>query len=91
MTRFNAFLIVPPTPAHTRRREFPAHSSTMSYIHQLLNALLRGLVIYAVLGLERTYSNDLHNQPSDAAHVATTGKHQSVSGTSLQFIYACTP
>lgn len=55
----------------------------MSYIHQLLNALLRGLVISAVLGLERTYSNDLHNQPSDAAHVATTGKHQSVSSTSV--------
>lgn len=63
----------------------------MSYIHKLLNALLRGLVIYAVLGLECTYSNDLPSQPSDAANVATTGKRQSMSDTSvLQFIYACT-
>ncbi|KAM9335890.1 stromal interaction molecule 2 [Symphorus nematophorus] len=44
----------------------------MSYIHKVLNVLLRGLVIYAVLGLECTYSNDLPSQPSDAANVATT-------------------
>ncbi|CAJ1086102.1 stromal interaction molecule 2 isoform X2 [Xyrichtys novacula] len=37
----------------------------MSYMHKVLNVLLRGLVIYAVLGLECTYS-------SDAANVATT-------------------
>ncbi|XP_037614510.1 stromal interaction molecule 2 isoform X2 [Sebastes umbrosus] len=45
----------------------------MSYIYKVLNVLLRGLVIYAVLGLECTYSNDLpsHSQ-SDAANVATT-------------------
>ncbi|XP_040887173.1 stromal interaction molecule 2 isoform X2 [Toxotes jaculatrix] len=44
----------------------------MSYIHKVLNVLLRGLVIYAVLGLECTYSNDLPNHSSDAANVATT-------------------
>ncbi|KAM3591018.1 uncharacterized protein V6R79_020772 [Siganus canaliculatus] len=44
----------------------------MSNIHGVLNALLRGLVIYAVLGLECTYSNDLPGQPSDAASLATT-------------------
>ncbi|XP_051231401.1 stromal interaction molecule 2 isoform X2 [Dicentrarchus labrax] len=44
----------------------------MSYIHKVLNVLLRGLVIYAVLGLECTYSNDLPSQTSDAANVATT-------------------
>ncbi|XP_067380257.1 stromal interaction molecule 2 isoform X2 [Channa argus] len=43
----------------------------MSYIHKLANVLLRGLVIYAVLGLECTYSNDLPSH-SDAASVATT-------------------
>ncbi|KAI9543313.1 hypothetical protein NQZ68_011962 [Dissostichus eleginoides] len=43
----------------------------MSYIHKVLNVLLRGLVIYAVLGC--TYSNDLPSSPpSDAANVATT-------------------
>lgn len=46
----------------------------MSYIHKVVNVLLRGLVIYAVLGLECTYSNDLPNHSSDAANVATTGK-----------------
>ncbi|XP_036968301.1 stromal interaction molecule 2 isoform X1 [Acanthopagrus latus] len=44
----------------------------MSNIHKVLNVLLRGLVIYAVLGLECTYSDDLPSQPSDAANVATT-------------------
>ncbi|XP_054863445.1 stromal interaction molecule 2 [Amphiprion ocellaris] len=44
----------------------------MSYIHKVLNVLLRGLVIYAVLGLECTYSNDLPSQSSDADNVATT-------------------
>ncbi|KAM8747642.1 stromal interaction molecule 2 isoform 2-T2 [Acanthopagrus schlegelii] len=44
----------------------------MSIIHKVLNVLLRGLVIYAVLGLECTYSDDLPSQPSDAANVATT-------------------
>ncbi|XP_059210693.1 stromal interaction molecule 2 isoform X2 [Centropristis striata] len=44
----------------------------MSYIHKVLNVLLRGLVIYAVLGLECTYSNDLASHSSDAANVAAT-------------------
>ncbi|KAM6895069.1 stromal interaction molecule 2 isoform 1-T1 [Lycodopsis pacificus] len=44
----------------------------MSYIHKVLNVLLRGLVIYAVLGSECTYSNDLPNHASDAANVAPT-------------------
>ncbi|XP_071764210.1 stromal interaction molecule 2 [Centroberyx gerrardi] len=45
----------------------------MSYtIHKVVNLLLRGLVIYAVLGLECTYSNDLPNHSSDAANVANT-------------------
>ncbi|XP_039679070.1 stromal interaction molecule 2 isoform X2 [Perca fluviatilis] len=44
----------------------------MSYIHKVLNVLLRGLVIYAVLGLECTYSNDLPSHSSDAANVAIT-------------------
>ena len=44
----------------------------MSYM--VVNVLLRGLVIYAVLGLECTYSNDLPGHSSDAANVATTGK-----------------
>lgn len=44
----------------------------MSYIHKVVNILLRGLVIYAVLGLECTYSNDLPSQSSDAANVAIT-------------------
>ncbi|XP_029932178.1 stromal interaction molecule 2 isoform X2 [Myripristis murdjan] len=45
----------------------------MSYtIHKVVNLLLRGLVIYAVLGLESTYSNDLPNHSSDTANVATT-------------------
>uniref|UniRef100_UPI0037E8883B stromal interaction molecule 2 isoform X2 n=1 Tax=Semicossyphus pulcher TaxID=241346 RepID=UPI0037E8883B len=43
----------------------------MSNIHKVLNVLLRGLVIYAVLGLECTYSNDLASS-SDAANAATT-------------------
>ncbi|XP_038588133.1 stromal interaction molecule 2 isoform X3 [Micropterus salmoides] len=51
---------------------FSPSFSTMSYIHKVLNVLLRGLVIYAVLGLECTYSNDLPNHSSDAANVATT-------------------
>ncbi|XP_072232502.1 stromal interaction molecule 2 isoform X4 [Leuresthes tenuis] len=42
----------------------------MSYM--VVNVLLRGLVIYAVLGLECTYSNDLPGHSSDAANVATT-------------------
>lgn len=41
----------------------------MSYIHPVLNLLLRGLVIYAVLGSECTDSNHL---PADAANVAST-------------------
>lgn len=45
----------------------------MSCIHRLLNALLRGLVIYAVLGSDWTHST-LHNRPADPANVATTGK-----------------
>lgn len=44
----------------------------MSYIHRLVNVLLRGLVIYAVLGLECTYSNDLPSHQPDADTVATT-------------------
>ncbi|XP_030287236.1 stromal interaction molecule 2 isoform X1 [Sparus aurata] len=44
----------------------------MSNIHKVLNVLLRGFVIYAVLGLECTYSDDLPSQPSDAANVANT-------------------
>lgn len=47
----------------------------MSCIHKVVNVLLRGLVIYAVLGLECTYSNDLPSHSSEAASVATTGKH----------------
>lgn len=47
----------------------------MSFQHQLLNVLLRGLVIYAVLGLEFTQA---HGQPgshtTDAASLATTGR-----------------
>lgn len=45
----------------------------MSCIHRLLNALLRGLVIYAVLGSDWTHST-LHHRSADAANVATTGK-----------------
>lgn len=45
----------------------------MSYIHKVVNILLRGLVIYAVLGLECTYSNDLpKHSPAAAANVALT-------------------
>lgn len=44
----------------------------MSYIHKVVNILLRGLVIYAVLGLECTYSNDLPSHSPDAASVALT-------------------
>ncbi|CAL1590849.1 unnamed protein product [Knipowitschia caucasica] len=44
----------------------------MSYIHTVVNILLRGLVIYAVLGLECTYSNDLPSHSSNAANVAVT-------------------
>uniref|UniRef100_A0A3Q4G047 Stromal interaction molecule 2b n=1 Tax=Neolamprologus brichardi TaxID=32507 RepID=A0A3Q4G047_NEOBR len=44
----------------------------MSYIHRAVNVLLRGLVIYAVLGLECSYSNDLPSRSSDAQNVATT-------------------
>ncbi|KAM6959658.1 stromal interaction molecule 2 isoform 2-T2 [Tautogolabrus adspersus] len=44
----------------------------MSNMHKVLNVLLRGLVIYAVLGLECTYSNDLASHSSDAANVAPT-------------------
>eukprot|EP00066_Takifugu_rubripes_P015790 XP_011605056.1 PREDICTED: stromal interaction molecule 2 [Takifugu rubripes] len=43
----------------------------MSCIHRLLNALLRGLVIYAVLGSDWTHST-LHNRPADTTNVATT-------------------
>lgn len=65
----------------------------MSNIHKVLNVLLRGFVIYAVLGLECTYSDDLPSQPSDAANVANTGKPATihVGYKCLQFIYACTP
>lgn len=45
----------------------------MSCIHGLLNALLRGLVIYAVLGSDWTHSS-LHGRAADAANVATAGK-----------------
>ncbi|KAM4714467.1 stromal interaction molecule 2 isoform 2-T3 [Anableps anableps] len=38
----------------------------------VVNVLLRGLVIYAVLGSECSYSNDLPSQSSDAANVAIT-------------------
>ncbi|XP_072314674.1 stromal interaction molecule 2 isoform X2 [Eucyclogobius newberryi] len=44
----------------------------MSYIHAVVNILLRGLVIYAVLGSEGTYANDLPSHTSEAAHVAVT-------------------
>ncbi|XP_074518034.1 stromal interaction molecule 2 isoform X2 [Halichoeres trimaculatus] len=44
----------------------------MSYMHKVLNVLLRGLVIYAVLGLECTYSTDVASHSSDAANVAPT-------------------
>lgn len=65
----------PPLPVpRIRMTRFSPSFSTMSYIHKVLNVLLRGLVIYAVLGLECTYSNDLPNHSSDAANVATTGK-----------------
>lgn len=56
----------------------------MSYIHRLLNALLCGLVISAVLGSVCSYSNDLPSQTSDAAaaaNVATTGKLQAIYHT----------
>ncbi|MEQ2243614.1 hypothetical protein ILYODFUR_008670 [Ilyodon furcidens] len=42
----------------------------MSYM--VVNVLLRGLVIYAVLGSECSYSNDLPSHSSDAANVATS-------------------
>lgn len=65
----------PPLPVpRIRMTRFSPSFSTMSYIHKVLNVLLRGLVIYAVLGLECTYSNDLPSHSSDAANVATTGK-----------------
>ncbi|XP_056298580.1 stromal interaction molecule 2 isoform X2 [Pseudoliparis swirei] len=44
----------------------------MSYIHKILYVLLRGLVIYAVLGSECTNSNHLPGHASDAAHGAAT-------------------
>ncbi|XP_076016117.1 stromal interaction molecule 2 isoform X2 [Genypterus blacodes] len=44
----------------------------MSYIHKIVIVLLRGLVIYAVLGLESAYTNDLPGHSSDAANVAST-------------------
>lgn len=61
----------------------------MSCIHRLLNALLRGLVISAVLGSVCSYSSGLPSQPSDAAasaaaaaaNVATTGKLQAIYHT----------
>ncbi|XP_045920797.1 stromal interaction molecule 2 isoform X3 [Micropterus dolomieu] len=63
----------PPLPVpRIRMTRFSPSFSTMSYIHKVLNVLLRGLVIYAVLGLECTYSNDLPSHSSDAANVATT-------------------
>lgn len=83
--------VLSPSVPRIRQIRFSPHFSTMSYSHKLLNVLLRGLVIYAVLGLECTCSNDLPSQSSDAANVATTGKRQSMSDTSVsQFIYACT-
>ncbi|XP_075884495.1 stromal interaction molecule 2 isoform X1 [Nelusetta ayraudi] len=42
----------------------------MSCIHRLLNALLRGLVISAVLGSVCSHSTDLPSQPSNAAAAA---------------------
>lgn len=60
--------------------------STMSYIHRVVNVLLRGLVIYAVLGLECSYSNDLPSRSSDAQNVATTGK-RSPCRTQVSLIY----
>ncbi|KAM9426815.1 stromal interaction molecule 2 [Pholidichthys leucotaenia] len=44
----------------------------MSNVHKVVNLLLRGLVISAVLGSEWTYSNDLPGHSSNAANVATT-------------------
>ncbi|XP_058481362.1 stromal interaction molecule 2 isoform X1 [Solea solea] len=45
----------------------------MSCVHKVLNVLLRGLVIYAVLGLGCTYSSGQPTSPTtDAANVATT-------------------
>ncbi|KAM9836360.1 stromal interaction molecule 2 [Aulostomus maculatus] len=44
----------------------------MTYIHKLVNVLLRGLVIYAVLGSDGTYSNDLPRHSSDAGSMAAT-------------------
>ena len=84
-------LLIPRIPQ--TRFFFSPHFTTMSNIHKVLNVLLRGLVIYAVLGLECTYSDDLPSQPSDAANVATTGKAAAihVGYKCLQFIYACTP
>lgn len=58
----------------------------MSYIHRVVNVLLRGLVIYAVLGLECSYSNDLPSRSSDAQNVATTGK-RSPCRTQVSLIY----
>lgn len=53
----------------------------MSRIHRLLSALLRGLVISAVLGSDWTRSS-LHGRSADAANVATTGKPWSSAGDS---------
>ncbi|XP_054916217.1 stromal interaction molecule 2 isoform X2 [Poeciliopsis prolifica] len=59
----------PPIAGHESPR-FPVLISTMSYM--VVNVLLRGLVIYAVLGSECSYSNDLPSHSSDAANVAIT-------------------
>lgn len=58
----------------------PARRPAMSGIPRLLVALLRGLVIYAVLGSGWTHSS-LHGRPADAANVASTGKPGLVPGT----------
>lgn len=44
----------------------------MSYIHAAVNVLLRGLVIYAVLGSGFLHPDDLPHRSADAAHEAAT-------------------
>ncbi|XP_028330272.1 stromal interaction molecule 2 isoform X2 [Gouania willdenowi] len=44
----------------------------MTYIHKVVNVLLHGLVIYAVLGLEWSHTNDMPSSKPDAASVAVT-------------------
>lgn len=86
-----SFCFFPPSilafsPTGYKRLVFPVLiCTTMSCIHRLLNALLRGLVISAVLGSVCSHSNGLPSQPSDAAaavaNVATTGKLQAIYHT----------